>query len=237
MRIHFILVEPAIPGNIGASARAIKTMGFRDLRLVNPACDHLQESARWLAYGSNDILEQAAVFKTLQDAVNDIDFVVGTTAKPRTVRYEYHASDELCSILAGKQDTVQNVALVFGREDKGLTNQEIGFCHLLSTVPMKAKYPSLNLSQAVMIFAYVLSPLVLQAKKRPEKRVKEGEFLTLCDRMALLLRKAGIREDSNVYGRIMERLPLLSGDDIRLFHSVLSGLIGKGEIGKGVPLN
>ena len=85
MLIHFILVEPGLPENVGAAARALKTMGFHSLRLVNP-CDHLQDRARWVAHGSTDILENARVFTSLEDAVADVDMIVGTSAKSRTVK-------------------------------------------------------------------------------------------------------------------------------------------------------
>ncbi|MGE0087944.1 MAG: TrmH family RNA methyltransferase [Bacteroidales bacterium] len=80
--IHFILVEPAVSENIGAAARALKTMGFSSLRLVKPA-NHLADEARWLAHASNDILENAHVFPSLKEAVKDMDWIIGTTAKKR----------------------------------------------------------------------------------------------------------------------------------------------------------
>ncbi len=73
LKISFILVEPAVPANVGAAARAIKTMGFDDLRLVKP-CDHLSMEARMLAHASNEILENAKIFSTLKEALADIDF-------------------------------------------------------------------------------------------------------------------------------------------------------------------
>lgn len=80
MQIHFILVEPAVPENVGAAARAMKTMGFTSLRLVNTKA-HLAEEASWLAHASNEILENAQEFKTLQEAIHDIDWIIGTSAK------------------------------------------------------------------------------------------------------------------------------------------------------------
>ena len=84
MNISFILVEPAVPENIGAAARAIKTMGFNDLRLVNP-CDHLDMRAKMLAHASHEILENAKIFTNLSDAIADLDFTIATSAKQRWV--------------------------------------------------------------------------------------------------------------------------------------------------------
>ena len=87
MEVSFILVEPAGPENVGAAARAIKTMGFDDLRLVNP-CDHLDMKARMLAHASNDILENAKVYQSFEEAIKDIDFVFATSAKQRWVKLD-----------------------------------------------------------------------------------------------------------------------------------------------------
>lgn len=80
MIFNFLLIEPSVPENVGTAARAIKTMVFASLRLIK-TCNYLCDEARWLAHGSNDILEQALVFDTLDEAIADLDFIVGTTAK------------------------------------------------------------------------------------------------------------------------------------------------------------
>ena len=129
MKISFILVEPAVPGNVGAAARAIKTMGFSDLRLVNP-CDHLSEEARMLAHGSNEILEKAGVFNSLPQALENLDLAVATTAKKRSARVQYIPVHELTGFLDGKGSSVQSAGIVFGREESGLTNDEIRMCDL-----------------------------------------------------------------------------------------------------------
>ena len=169
MDCSFILVEPAVPENIGAVARALKVMGFSDLRLVNPA-DHLSDSARWLAHASCDVLESAGVYGSLEEAVDNLDLVIGTTAKRRTVKYDYYRPEELKDIIAGKEGTVHKLGIVFGREESGLTNRELHLCDLLSTVPIANPYPSLNLGQSVMLYAYVLSDLKWE-DKQPRKSI------------------------------------------------------------------
>lgn len=153
MEIFFILVEPAVPENVGASARAIKTMGFHFLRLVNP-CDHLSDKARMLAHGSNDILESAQVYSSLQEAAEGLDLLIGTTANlKRSSKQDYHSSENLAAILAKKAAGLKKVGIVFGREESGLTNEELQLCDMASSIPLAAPYPSINLGQAVMIYA------------------------------------------------------------------------------------
>jgi len=152
--VTFVLVEPETPGNIGSAARAIKTMGFTRMALVNP-CDHLGKEARILAHGSNDILESAQVFSSLEDAVRDSNLVVATTNRKRDFQHPIFTPEEIAerSIIASNE---HKVALVFGRESKGLTNDELTTCHLMSTIPAVLSHPSLNLSQAIMLYAYSL---------------------------------------------------------------------------------
>ena len=222
MQISFVLVEAAVPGNIGAAARAIKTMGFTRLRLVSP-CDHLSEEARMLAHGSHDILEKAIVFTSLEEALTDLDLAVATTAKKRHARVEYSHVARLPELLEIKGDSVQSVGIVFGREESGLTNDEIRLCDMVSTVPLAKPYPSLNLGQAVMIYAYTLSGYTIGDVKpeRQDAMNKEG-FRIMMDRLRLVLTEMGIDKNPALYNRLLERLAWLGEDDIHLVHSVLN---------------
>lgn len=229
MNMVFILVEPATPENVGATARAMKTMGFHELRLVNP-CDHLSGPARWLAHASNDILEQAQVFATFEEAVSDIDFLIGTSAKQRLVKEDYLSTRELAGLLRDKGDTVKRPAIVFGREDSGLRNEELRRCDLVSTVPLQTAYPSLNLAQAVMLYAYELSALNLPAAPEPRERNENG-FRSLKEKTASILLELNFREDSAIYPRILERLNLLGEGDIHLLHSICNKFLEKNHPG------
>ncbi|WP_423128651.1 tRNA/rRNA methyltransferase [Gaoshiqia sp. Z1-71] len=218
MNMVFILVEPSTPENVGAAARAMKTMGFGEMRLVNP-CDHLSGPARWLAHASNDILEQAQVFASFEAAISDLDFVIGTTAKQRLVKEDYLSTRDLPGLLLGKGQSIQKVAIVFGREDSGLRNDELKQCDLVSTVPLQTNYPSLNLAQAVMLYAYELSSLKA-CKATETKSVNENGFRSLKEKTAAILLDLEFREDSAIYPRILERLNFLSESDIHLIHSI-----------------
>jgi tRNA/rRNA methyltransferase len=221
MLIHFILVEPKVPENIGAAARAMKTMGFSSLRLVNP-CNHLDEKARWLAHASNDILEKAKLFASLKDALTDIDFAVGSTAKRRAVKHDYHHCDELKGIITSKSGSINSLAVVFGREESGLTNEELSLCDILSTIPMRRKYPSLNLAQAVMVYAYTLSSF--EVKKRKVKESGTAKFKVMKDELEKVLTHTGLSKNQNLKTRILERAALLCDDDLNLMLSVLKKL-------------
>lgn len=221
MHIAFILVEPAVPGNIGAAARAIKTMGFSDLRLVN-ACDHLSHEARMLAHGSNEILEGAVVFSSLPQALENLDIAVATTAKKRSVRVEYLPVQELAGFLDGKGNSVQSAGIVFGREESGLTNDEIRLCDMVSSVPLAQSYPSLNLSQAVMLFAYSLFGYTLSDSPAVKHGCKDGQgFRIMMDRAGQVLDRMGLADNPALYNRLLERLARLGEDDVHLVLSLL----------------
>ncbi len=221
LEIHFILYKPAVPGNVGAAARAIKTMGFRHLRLINP-CDHLGDEARMLAHGSHDILESVLLFDNFDEAVADLDLVVCTTAKRRTAKHDYHSSREIREQLENKSEHLKHVGVLFGTEESGLPNALILQSDMAMSIPMAGPYPSLNLAQSVMLTAYELSPLnQLDLPGTPLSKSDEG-WGTLKRQTAQLLNETGILAGTPLYHRIMERMATLSSQDIPLFLSVLS---------------
>lgn len=221
MKISFILVKPAVPANVGAAARAMKTMGFNRMVLVNP-CDHLSAEARMLAHASNEILENAEVFPNLKEALEGVDFVIGTTARHRTSRVDYHYVDSIPGLLHSKKKNTGHVAVVFGSEESGLSNDDLALCHILSSVSMATKYPSLNLAQSVMVYAYQLSEFAGKKTTKSKREVNKNEWLALKEKSEMLLPLIGIKSDTLIYSRIMDRLALLGDTDIHLMHSVIS---------------
>ncbi len=218
MNIFFILIEPITPENVGAAARAIKTMGFSKLRLVNP-CNHLDKKAKWLAVGSTDILEDAEIFIDFESAIKDIDLIIGTSSKKRKNIYDYYDSNELRDIIGRKQNSLNNVAIVFGSEDNGITNLQLDKCDIVSSIPLNTTYPSLNLAQSVMLYAYSISSFSETIEKEEKER---SEYGILKSKVLDFLPKIGIAEEANIYNRIIERMSLLSNDDIHLLLSIIS---------------
>lgn len=220
MEICFILYKPAVPGNVGAAARAMKTMGFSHMRLIAP-CDHLCDEARMMAHGSHEVLENAILFDTFEDAVSDLDLLVCTTAKGRTAKHDYHSSRDLRQILEDKSSQLEKVGILFGTEESGLPNRLVLKSDLAMSIPMSTGYPSLNLAQSVMVTAYELSPLnPLSTPGESLKKSGEG-WGELKNQAKELLTGAGIHEGTPLYHRIMERLSTAGATDIPLFLSVI----------------
>jgi tRNA/rRNA methyltransferase len=153
-----ILVEPSLAVNVGAVARAMKNMGFSRLRLVYPddTGEHLSEPARRMSAGSEEILEQAGVFPSLGEALADMQVVAGCTARKGQGRNPLLDPHGLRQHVA-RYGPETRFGVVFGREDRGLTNAELDLCHLVVTVPTAPEHPSLNVAQAVLLICYELS--------------------------------------------------------------------------------
>lgn len=220
--LHFVLVEPAVPENVGAAARAIKTMGFSSLWIVNSSA-HLEKPARILAHGSGDILDQVKTFADLAAVRSRVDLLVGTSAKPRHQREVLLPPDALREQLQAKADAVQQVALVFGREESGLHGDEIALCDLLTAIPMAVTYPSLNLAQAVMLYAHALAALPVSAAERSDA---PDQYRALREKCAGLLQALGYEPDEKLYQWMMEHLPLLDKRSIGFAHHLTDKIVG-----------
>ncbi len=151
-QIKVVLVEPSHPGNIGAAARAAKTMCIENLVLVNPV-DFPSGQARARATGAIDLLERAVVCRTLKEAIADCTFVVGASARERGLQCPEITPDAL-GPKVWQELELGNVAIVFGRESSGLSNEELDQCHYLTTIPANWEFSSLNLASAVQVISY-----------------------------------------------------------------------------------
>lgn len=155
--IRIVLVNTTHPGNIGGVARAMKNMGLRHLWLVEPR-DYPNEQAVWRAASADDILDSAVVVPTLHDAIGDCQFVVGTSARARRIPWPLLGARQ-CAERIALVSAREQVAILFGREDRGLTNEELQVCNLHLNIPTSDAYSSLNLAMAVQIVAYELCML------------------------------------------------------------------------------
>ncbi|MDX1512889.1 MAG: RNA methyltransferase, partial [Gammaproteobacteria bacterium] len=150
--IRVVLVEPTHPGNIGATARAMKTMGLSRLHLVGPrSFPSADATAR--AAGADDILSRAVVHDGFLEAIAGCGWVVGTTSRRRRLSVEELTPPRLAQRLLEKAAATE-VALVFGRESSGLSNQELDHCHALVTIPTADGFASLNVAAAVQVLGY-----------------------------------------------------------------------------------
>ncbi|MBM3359360.1 MAG: RNA methyltransferase [Betaproteobacteria bacterium] len=165
--IRVVLCETAHPGNIGAAARALKTMGIAELRLVRPK-RFPDPQAQWLASGATDILQRARVCADLDEALEGTAFAVACSAREREIAVERVTAREAAR-RAVRIARTQPVALVFGNETFGLTTAEVNQCRLLATIPADPKYPSLNLAAAVQVFCYELR-MAARASTAPRPR-------------------------------------------------------------------
>ena len=154
-RIRIVLARPSHPGNIGAAARAMKTMGFAELRLVQPK-SFPDPQAQALASGATDVLERARVFGSLEEALGDSVLAVGFSARARDLSHPPRALREAVPEIL-EAAAAGAVALVFGNETFGLTNEELARCRLLAMIPANPEYMSLNLAAAVQVACYELA--------------------------------------------------------------------------------
>lgn len=166
-RIRIVLVNTSHPGNIGSAARAMKTMGIHDLHLVTPQ-QFPHPKAKELASGANDLLEEATITSSLADAIADCQLVIGTSARMRTIPWPLFSPREM-AIQIQQESGNHRVAILFGREQTGLTNEELACCHWHVQIPSDPHYGSLNIAAAVQIICYevriaLLKPDVLKTK-------------------------------------------------------------------------
>lgn len=152
--VRIVLVEPSHPGNIGGAARALKTMGLRQLVLVNPL-RFPDPQADWRAAGARDLLDHTQIVDSLDAAIGPCQWVVGTSTRSRRIPWPVLDATEVAHELTARRADTQ-VALLFGREDKGLTNEELQRCHAHLQIPANPDYPVLNLAMAVQIVCYEL---------------------------------------------------------------------------------
>ncbi|KZN51883.1 tRNA (cytosine(32)/uridine(32)-2'-O)-methyltransferase TrmJ [Pseudoalteromonas luteoviolacea] len=150
--IRIVLVNTSHSGNIGSVARAMKTMGFSKLYLVDPACE-VDSHASALAAGATDVLGDAVTVDKLEDAIADCSLVIGTSARSRTLSWPMVDPRECAQKLVAESNDGP-VALVFGRENSGLTNEELQLCNYHVCIPANPEYSSLNLAMAVQTLAY-----------------------------------------------------------------------------------
>jgi len=195
--IVIILVEPQSPGNIGMACRAMKNMGFSQLRIVK-GCDRFDSEALKFAVAARDLLESAQVFPDLASAMADCTLTVGTTRRHGKYRQEILSPAEVTSHFRAQVTADCRGAIVFGREDSGLTTEELSLCRWHATIPSSNEYGSLNLAQSVLIFCYELGKASEPAGGgRSLELAKSEEMEALFSHFNASLNKIGFLNEQN----------------------------------------
>lgn len=171
--IRIVLVQTSCSANIGAVARAMQTMGLKKLVLVDPQCEPQSLDAMAMAAGAQAVLLGAQVVATLGEALKDCHFVAGTSARNRELPWAMLAPKQLADQVAALPKT-REVAIVFGREKNGLTNDELAQCQVHIQIPTAGNYTSLNLAQAVQIISYELCQALLATELELDVDVNIG---------------------------------------------------------------
>lgn len=220
MSITFVLVNPARAANVGAAARAMKTMGFTDLVLVESDLQR-HEEAHWVAHGAQDILEQASTNDSLATVKSGVDLMIGTTARERGDARHYLSPSQVSAQLSQQHG---RVALVFGCEASGLSNEQLALCDIYSYIPLASPYPSLNLGQAVMVYAYALSGLHHHLGLT-NQHAEAGDLQHLKQRIEQLLATRLDHKHKKLNDWLLEHVSGLSDRDVRMSHQLINLLL------------
>lgn len=227
--IRTVLVETSHPGNIGSAARAMKTMGLSRLCLVNPK-SFPDSRAVEMAAGADDLLAQATVAPSLQEALRGCQLIIGSSARPRGIGLPGLTPADCARLICSKADNTE-VALLFGREHAGLTNEELLHCHYHVNIPANPEYSSLNLAQAVQIISYeirmaLISP-VAEVELRPDKLAQAQDLENFYQHLKEVLLEIGFLKPSNPR-RLMQRIKRLFNRiqpedmEVRILRGILS---------------
>lgn len=240
LQLAVVLVEPQGALNIGSTCRAMLNFGFTDLRLVNPQVDHLSHDARLMAVKAATVLENARVFHNLEEALAGCVLSIGTTRRFGRYREDLLHPEEAAERLFS---VAQNnaVALVFGREDKGLFTSELDLCQHFITIPTDKNLPSMNLAQAVSLCLYEVSKVNGRTALRTyggEKLASSENLESMYQHMRQSLQHIGFLDPQNPdhilrsFRRILGR-SALNDREVR----ILRGLFNQIDIYSGHKLS
>jgi tRNA/rRNA methyltransferase len=222
--IHIILASPQIPENIGSVARAMNNMGLKNLALVNPKNCDLTRVLRTATGSSIDVIEEMEVHHDLREALGTYQYVVGTTARTGSIRPAITRPRSLAQDLVPiSQDN--RVAILFGPEDRGLSNEDLTHCHTIATIPT-ARFSSMNLAQAVMVVCYEI--FLASRDDCPEnlpRLANRFELEGMYDHLKDVLMKIGFVNPQNPdhwmlnIRRFLSRLPL-QAKEVRIIRGI-----------------
>ena len=175
--VRIVMVNTTLPANIGSALRAMKTMGLSKLVLVAPKT-YPHPDIYALAAGATDLIEQIEIVETLEDAIKDCQIVFGTSARSRTIPWPLldvrPAATKAMTVVATEQ---QEVAILFGREDRGLTNEELAMANYHLTIPVNTDYGVLNVAQAIQVICYELRMAAIEHVEHPQEKKAEMQVI------------------------------------------------------------
>lgn len=231
--IRIVLIETSHPGNIGAAARAMKNMCLDQLYLVNPK-EFPSATATARASGADDVLANAVCCDSLHEAVKDCALVIGASARLRSVNWP-ELDPRQCAELANSEAEHSSVAIVFGREDSGLSNVELDKCQYLVHIPTNPGFQSLNIAAAIQVISYELyqvSRQGLEVIKQEQAQATVAQMEGFFNHMELALTDIGflkppscqklVRRLRRLYNRAQ-----LDETDVNILRGVLSATQGK----------
>jgi len=230
-QIQVVLVEPTHPGNIGAVARSMKTMGLGNLFLVNPKkFPHYEATKR--SAGAESVLNDAQVVTCLDEAIGDCTLVLGTSVRDREVTwptYDPNVTAQRVMEHFNSSDDIENakVAILFGRESSGLTNEEMDVCHSQIRIPANDIYSSLNLASAVQIITYELRMRFLNENDSPEIVEKKSTSLDERQQLATVEQQQGY---INHLQEVLERIDFIKTKPPTLLMRKLTRLYNKSQL-------
>jgi tRNA/rRNA methyltransferase len=230
-----ILVEPQLPENIGAAARAMANFGLARLRLVAPKAPWPNDKARMMAAGADRILEAVELYSTLEAAIADCSFVVAATARAHDQAKPVVGADEAAALMAPRIAGGETVAVAFGRERNGLENDEIALADRILTLPVNPAFASLNLAQAVVIVAYEwftcatggAMPFVMPEKSPPARKEQLLAFFASLEReleKVEFFRPPDKRETMQINLRNIFNRMAPTQQDIQTLHGVIMAI-------------
>lgn len=150
-KVKIVLLETSHPGNIGSVARAMKTMGFSNLNLVDPKCE-VNEISYAMASNAGDVLDNLKIYKDIHEALSECNFIVGATARQRDIPLEIINPRELAT--QAKHKSYEKIAILLGNEARGLTNKQLSLCTIGLHIPSNKQYTSLNIAASLQVILY-----------------------------------------------------------------------------------
>jgi tRNA (cytidine32/uridine32-2'-O)-methyltransferase len=236
--IRIVLVDTSHPGNIGASARAMKNMGLQSLVLVRPH-GHEDPSAAARATAADDLLAAARVVATVEEAIDGCGLVLGATARPRNAHFRMHDAREAAAEVVAAAAS-RPAAVLFGGERNGLANAELARCHALIRIPAAGEYESLNLAQAVQVVCYEIRMAVLAGGEDTDDAAPAiatpKDLEALHAHLGRVMRMTGFMHDANA-AQLTARLERLfararpDDGEVRILRGALAAI----ERGLGAP--